>query len=120
VWSGGQSTDGDLSVSLTVTRWAKGMAPTMFQAAFKATDYCTWPAVPTPQTPPKLSGGQIWAATSEVNGEHYGLAAVQLGDGIVGIQVRHPKTVGAAVEIAERLASAQAARLRNGILNSSR
>jgi hypothetical protein len=120
VWSSGQSTDGDLSVSLTVTRWAKGMAPTMFQAAFKATDYCTWPAAPTPQAAPELSSGQSWAATSEVNGQHYGLAAVQLGDGIVGIQVRHPKTADAAVAIAKQLASAQAARLRNGILASPR
>ena len=119
IWSTDPGQADDLSVSLTVTAWAAGQAATAFATVVEPTGNCTWKDPQTPRVLPEMAAERSWASTSDVKGEHYARAVVQVGDGIVGVQVRHPKTVAAATEIADRLAKVQVSRLQSGVLTGS-
>ena len=112
VWSApGGSADAP-SVSLTVTGWASGQAETAFTDAIGQSGFCRWRQ---PQTKQSLTvdvpGGQSWAATSTDADLAYGRALIQIGGGIVGIEVADPGGVADATRLLDELATVEAARL---------
>lgn len=128
VWSADPGAAGDLSVSLTVTGWATGKAAPAFAAAVKTAKACSAGDSQTPHSLPEMSapeisasdpsgskplGEQRWATTSDLKGQHYCRALVQIGDRIVGIQVQHPKSAAAAAELADKLVEIQISHLRH-------
>jgi hypothetical protein len=115
VWSGAPASV-ELSVSLTVTRWAPGTATTAFADTVRAAQSCSdGDSSGVPSSLPGGSDGQVWASTSKAEGRYYSRALVQIGNKIVGVQVQHPKSVAAATELANQLVGFQIVRLRNGL-----
>jgi hypothetical protein len=111
IWAGRQGSASGLAVSLTVTRWSEGAAAVAFTAAIDETGYCKWQDPQTPRTPVGVSAKQTYASTSDLNGQHLARTMLRVGDSIVGIQVRNPKTSAAAAQLADNLAKIETARL---------
>jgi hypothetical protein len=119
VWAGSPSPADDLSISLTVTGWAKSEAAGAFTTVVNGTGSCTWDVPQKPRTPAGVNADQVWASTSESGGSLSARTLVRVGDGIVGIQVSRTKRSTAVVALADRLARLEVIRLRNGDLKIS-
>lgn len=119
VWADDQGQGDELSVSLTVSGWEPAEAATAFTAAVDETGYCRWEEPQQSRIRLGVSADQVWASTSELDGQHFARVVVRVGAEIAGIQVRHPKGSGAATKLADRLAQIEVSRLRNGNLKPS-
>jgi hypothetical protein len=103
----------------TVTGWAKGTGAARFAGVVADRGTCRWlRGTPRPVSTSGTVGDDLWVATSvdyEPGSERtvpVGLAVVRVGDQLVGLRVTDPAGARAVADLAERLATTAAARVR--------
>lgn len=91
------------SIDHVVTGWAPGTGPARFADLVQDRGQCRWLDPVRPVAHSGLPGDEAWAATTVSNRLTYGIAAVRVGDVIVGVTVMHPDGVRPAVALAKKL-----------------
>jgi hypothetical protein len=99
------------SIDHVVTGWAPGTGRARFADLVQDRGLCRWLDRVTPVAHSGLPGDEAWAATTVSNRLTFGIAAVRVGDVIVGVTVMHPDGVRPAVALAKQLITVAAERV---------
>lgn len=121
-WDYAETAPGSLrqiTATYTVTGWATGTGHARFADMLADRGVCRWyQGAPSPASTSGMAGDEVWAATTfgYEDGTNtkvpLALAAVRVGDHIVGMVVTDPAGQRAAVDLARKLATTAAARVR--------